>query len=230
MRHLTEELARHLADSYPHNHDWRIVRSKPRPCLQLWRRARRLRALYPAAEAITSFLDLSSCKGYFVIDACRRYRIERALGIDVHPLDIEASGAAALALGYDDIHFERRFLHELVAEEPEPFDVALLVNTYPYLFFGSRREPHAYRDHDRLFAHIASLVAPGGTLIFSNRTELERCPGHVRELARESGLGKLYTTAAIRAAAQKYFQIEERGRLGRIPLWRLIRTPTPQAP
>lgn len=219
MTHTSEELARHLADSYPHNHDWRIVRHRPRPSLQLWRRARRLRKLYPSAPK--SLVDLSSCKGYFVLDAVRRFGLERALGIDVHPIDIEASRFAAAALGITTARFERRFLHELVAEEPEPFDLALLVNTYPYLFFGSRREPHAYRDHATLFAHLRSLVNPGGTLIFSNRTELERCPGRVRELAKDCGLGHLYTTAHIRAAASEHFEIDEHGSLGRIPLWRL---------
>jgi len=219
MTHTQEELCRHLADSYPHNHDWRIVRGRPRPSFQLWRRARRLRALYPAAPK--SLVDLSACKGFFVLDAARRLGLERALGIDVHPLDVEASRFAAAALGTKAARFERRFLHELVAEEPEPFDLALLVNTYPYLFFGSRREPHAYRDHAALFAHLRSLVRPGGTLIFSNRTELERCPGHVRELAKDCGLGHLYTTKHIREAASEHFDIEEHGRLGRIPLWRM---------
>lgn len=225
---LTEDLARHLGDSYPHNHDWAIRRGKPRPCRQLRRRARRLRRLYPGGERLSSMLDLSSCKGYFVIDAARDLGVERALGIDVHPLDLAASRAAAATLGLEGARFEQRFLHELVAEQPRPFDLVLLVNTYPYLFFGSRREPHAYRDHARIFEHLASLVAPGGTLLFSNRTELERCPGHVRELARESGLGGTYTTAAIRAAAGAHFEIEDHGRLGRIPLWRLIRSMPPE--
>ena len=221
MVSLTKELVRHLADSYPHNHDWRIVRGKPRPAWQLWRRARRLRTLWPQPEHVRSFLDLSSCKGYFVIDAARRLNLERAVGIDVFPLDVTASAAAAHDLGLANVTFELRFLHELAAEAPAPFDLALLINTYPYLFFGSRREPHAYGDHAQIFAHLAQLIAPGGTLLFSNRTELARCPGHVRELARTSGLRALYTPAAIRAAAEQHFDVKECGRLGRIPIWRL---------
>ncbi len=144
------------------------------------------------------------------------------MGIDVFPLDVEASRAAALDLGLTHVAFEERFLHELAAEAPEPFDLALLVNTYPYLFFGSRREPHAYADHARIFEHLAQLIAPGGTLLFSNRTELARCPGHVQELAKASGLGSHYTPEAIRAAAEVHFHVEPRGRLGRIPIWRLV--------
>lgn len=227
MPQLTKELAQHLADSYPHNHDWRIVRGKPRPSFQLWRRARRLRALYP--KSFTSFLDLSSCKGFFVIDAALRFNPQRILGIDVHPIDLDASRAAAADLGLLQADFKQLFLDEFVAKNPQPFDVALLINTYPYLFFGSRREPHAYRDHHKIFQLLARLVSPGGTLIFSNRTELDRCPGHVRELAAASGKGDSYNTSAIRDAAKKHFTIEEHGWLGRIPLWRLTAKDLPSA-
>lgn len=223
MPPLTSELASHLADSYPHNHDWRIAKGSPRPSWQLRKRAWRLRRLYPQPSKVRSFVDLSSCKGYFVIDAIRRFSLDRALGIDVHDLDLAASQAAAAELNQPLAQYRHRFVHELAAEAPEPFDLALLINTYQYLFFGSRREPHAYRDHDAIFAHLADLVAPGGTLIFSNRVELERCPGHVRELAQECGLGYKYTHSEIHAAASKHFTVEERGKLGRIPLWRLLR-------
>lgn len=223
MAPLTEELSRHLADSYPHNHDWQIAGGKPRPSWQLRKRAWRLRRHYPDATAVKSFVDLSSCKGYFVIDAARRFDLERALGIDVHDMDIAASSAAAESLKLGQVVFKHRFLHELAGDGPAPFDLALLVNTYQYLYFGSRRESHAYRDHAAIFAHLAALVAPGGTLLFSNRVELKRCPGHVQDLARESGLGAQYNPAAIRAAAEVHFAVEERGKLGRIPLWRLVR-------
>jgi hypothetical protein len=57
--------------------------------------------------------------------------------------------------------------------------------------------------------------------VFSNRLSLAACPRNVQARACSSGLADDYTETAIRAAAGARFTIEERGRLGRIPLWRL---------
>lgn len=218
---LTEAQARHLADSYPSNHNWTIRRGQPRACRQLRRRVKQLRRLYPAR--VDSFLDLSSCKGWFVLDAARA-GATRVLGIDIHDEDLAASRAALDVLGHPDVELRRAHLHELVASAPEPFDLALLINTYQYLFYGSRREPHGYLDHERIFDHLAALVRPGGTLLFSNRVTYARLPGNVKERAEELGLPHAYHEEAIRAAAERHFTIEERGKLGRIPLWRLVRS------
>ncbi len=221
---LTPELERHLADSYPHNHDYRVRSGRPRPGWQLWKRWRRIRRHYVLEQAtngrprLESLLDLSSCKGFFVLDAAERLGARRALGIDVHELDIHASRAAAAELGLDQVRFEKLYLHEVVERGEAPFQTTLLVNTYPYLFFGSKRDPHRYGDHERIFDLIAALVAPGGRLIFSNRLEFERLPGHIQELARETGLAAEYDEARIRAAATRHFHIESHGSLGRIPL------------
>jgi SAM-dependent methyltransferase len=225
---LTPELARHLADSYPHNHDYRLAGRRLRPSWQLWRRWRRIRRHYAYDTAagrsgrrasLDSLLDLSSCKGFFVLDAALRLGARRALGVDVHRLDLEASRAAAAELGLDRARFERLFLHELVERDEPPFSTVLLVNSYPYLYFGSRREAHGYGSHARIFELLARLVAPGGRLVFSNRVELERCPGHIQELARERDLAAEYDERSLRAAAGRHFHISSHGRLGRIPLW-----------
>ncbi|MDF1798572.1 MAG: methyltransferase domain-containing protein [Planctomycetota bacterium] len=226
---LTPELAQHLANSYPHNHDYRISGSKLRPSFQLWRRWRKLRKHYRYSSgpnrrpSMDSLLDLSSCKGFFVLDAAQRLCAKRVLGIDVHELDLEASRAAAAQLGLGRAHFEKLHLDELVERGQQPFETALLVNSYPYLYFGSRRDPHHYGDHGRIFELIAQLIAPGGRLIFSNRAELERCPAHIQELARERGLAGNYDERRLRDAATQHFRIETHGSLGRIPLWVLER-------
>lgn len=220
MPPLTEEQARHLADSYPHNHDWRIVHGEPKACWQLRRRAKRIRRLYP--PRVRSLLDLSSCKGWFVLDAARS-GAERVVGLDVHAPDIAASRAALDVLGFPDVDLRVAHLHDYVATEPAPFDVVLLVNTYQYLFYGSRREPHAYLDHEQIFDHTAKLVRPGGTFVFGNRVAFKRLPGNVKERALELGLEGAYCEDAIRAAAERHFRIEEHGKLGRIPLWKLVR-------
>ena len=157
-----------------------------------------------------------------MLDAARS-GATRVLGIDVADQDLAASRAALDTLGHQAVLLRRAHLHELVATDPPPFDLALLVNTYQYLFFGSRREPHGYRSHTAIWDHLAALVRPGGVLVFSNRVTLARCPNNVKERAEELGIGHLYHEDAIRAAAERHFTIEERGKLGRIPLWRLVR-------
>ena len=230
MSPLTPELAAHLADSYPSNHNYRVAGGRLRPSFQLWRRWRRLRRHYlleaggrDGRPALDSFLDLSSCKGFFVLDAAQRLGARRAVGIDVHEPDLAASRAVAAELGLDRVRLERLLPHELVERGEAPFGTVLLVNTYPYLFFGSRREPHAYGDHERLFELFADLVAPGGRLLFSNRVELARLQGHMQRIAHERGTAHLFDEHRIRAAAGRSFHVEAHGRLGKIPLWVLHR-------
>ena len=219
---LAPEVAAHLADSYPHNHDYRIAAGKLKPSWQLWRRARRIRKHYAPGSA--SLLDLSSCKGYFTFDAVMARGLERARGIDVHEPDITASRAAAAHLGLDaQVKLDRMHLHQVAAEveagTERAFDTALLINTYPYLFFGSLREEFHYPDHGELFGHLAAVTAKGGRLVFSNRVEVGLCPGHIQERAKELGLDHLYDETQIRSAIEPHFEIEARGKLGKIPLW-----------
>lgn len=221
MPTLEESLA-YVASSYPHNHDYRVVDGRLRPRFKLWRRWRRIRKLYP--DRLTSLLDLSSSKGFFVLEAARVEGCERALGIDVHAPDLEAARAVAAHVGRPRARFEELRLHELAERIDEfggPFQTVLLVNTYPYLYYGSRRDARAYLDHERLFELMARVTAE--RLVFSNRVDFERLPGHVRELARAQRAEAGYDEASIRAAAERHFTIEARGRLGRIPLWSLRR-------
>ncbi len=223
---LATDAAAHLADSYPHNHDYRIQSGKLKPSWQLWKRWRRIRKHYTPGG--TSLADLSSCKGFFLFDAILRAGMQRARGIDVHEPDVTASRNAMAHLRLEEqIRIDRMHLHDVAAEvvagQTAPFDTTLLVNTYPYLFFGSRREEHHYDSHAEIFEHLASLTAKGGRLIFSNRVEVELCPGHIQERAKEMGLESAYDEAQIRVAIDPHFRIEARGKLGKIPLWILHR-------
>lgn len=207
---------RYLAHSYPHNHDFRIVGSRLVPSWKLWRREGKLRALYPRAPA--SLVDLASCKGWFVLQAARA-GCPRAVGLDVHRPDLEASRAAAAHLRLD-AEFREQRLDELVREidgGAAPFEVALLVNAYQYFYFGSDRDERAALDHRALFERMRRVCH--GRLIFSNRIDLERLPDNVRERAARLGAEDGYDARAVRAAAEEYFRVEEHPPLGRIPLW-----------
>lgn len=207
---------RYLAHSYPHNHDYRVVGRRLVPGWKLWRRDGRLRGLYPRAPE--SLVDLASCKGWFVLQAARA-GCPRALGIDVYEHDLEVSRAVAAHVGVT-AQFRRARLDELAASvdagEP-PFEVALLVNAYPYLYFGSDRDERGALDHDALFDALRRVC--DGRVAFSNRVDLARLPSHVRRRAAALGAAEGYTEDAIRAAAERRFRVEERRPLGRIPLW-----------
>jgi len=219
---LPGELRRYLAYSYPHNHDYRVLGRRLWPRWRLWRRLRRLRG--PLEGAPRELLDLSSCKGFFVLDAARHPACERTLGIDVHRPDLEASRAVAAHLGLERARFEELTLGQLAGRIEEfggPFAAALLVNTYPYLYFGSPRSEDHLPDHDGLFEQLATVVS--GRLVFSNRVELDALPSNVRRRAQELGLEAGYDTDTILAAAEHHFRVRVERPLGRIPLWVLDR-------
>jgi len=218
---LDPEVAAYLRASYPRNHRYRVARGRPVPGWRLWRRARRLRALEPAGA--TSLLDLSASLGWFVLDAARR-GYDRVLGIDVHEPDLAAARAVRDHLGLRAVQLEKLRLHE-VAERIDalggPFDTVLCVNLYHYLVLGSRRLPERYDGHDQVMEYLARVTR--GAVVFSNCTDLDQLPRHMRALAVERGLDGDYTEDAIRAAAARWFRVEEHGRLGKRPLWRLVR-------
>jgi hypothetical protein len=183
---------------------------------------KRLQALY--AQPLGDLLDLSSSKGYFVLEAAARQSCKRALGIDVHEPDLEASRAVAAHLGLERARFERLRLPEL-SERIDgfggPFRTVLLVNTYPYLYFGSDRAEAAASDHGVLFELLARVTAE--RLVFSNRVDLAALPRHIRRRAAKLELDETYDEARIRAAAERHFEVEVLRPLGRIPLWLLRR-------
>lgn len=217
---LARDVRRHLWRSYPSNHAYRVVAGRLVPAPKLWLRWRRVRRLLPGE--LGSLLDLSSSKGYFVLRAAREPGCGRALGIEVHAPDLAASRAVRQHLGVERARFERLYVDELPERLDElggPFRCVLLLNTYPYLFLGSRREPRSTPDHDRLFGILRAVTAEW--LILESRLDLERLPPHLRRRAEELGLAREFRQEAILAAASAHFAVEDHGRIGRVPLLRL---------
>lgn len=201
----------HLADSYPHNHDYRVVGGKLKPRWKLMRRWRRMEPLWP--REFSSFLDVGCSKGFFVLQAARRGA--DALGVDIHEEDLAACTAVRDHLGFSSARFEHKTLDQL-ASEGEAFDLVHVVNTYHYLYFGSDRAPACATDHAALFEHMAAITS--GVLVFSNPETFERCPAQVQEHARPEA-ADTYTPEAIRDAAGEWFDIEDHGIIGKRPLW-----------
>ena len=219
---LDPAVTRHITDSYPHNLDYRVKRGKLSPCWKLRSRFRRLARGY--AKPLCDLLDLSSSKGYFVLEAASRPECRRALGIDIHAPDLAASRAVAEHLELTRARFEELTLRQLAGDIENfggPFKTVLLVNTYPYLFFGSPRCEDHLPDHDALFELLGRVCSR--RLVFSNRIELERSPNNVQKRAKDLGLDRRYRPELIRAACERNFIVEEQRSLGRIPLWFLTR-------
>ena len=208
---LNEATRAYLADSYPHNHDYRVVGSDMRPKWKLSRRWRRLRSHWPSD--IESFLDIGCSKGFFVLQAA--HRGAKALGIDIHEEDLAACEATRAHLNLGTARFQHKTLEQL-ASEGERFELVHLVNTYHYLYFGSDRGPAIASDHSAIFESLAAVTS--GALIFSNCESFERCPAWIREHASPEQRAD-YTQESLRRAASKWFEIEEHKRLGKRPLW-----------
>jgi SAM-dependent methyltransferase len=208
---LDDKVRAHLADSYPHNHDYRVSGTELKPRWKLMRRWRRMQPLWP--DSPSSFLDVGCSKGFFVLQAALRGA--DALGIDIHEEDLAACCAIRDHLGLTTARFEHQTLDQLAAQGAR-FELVHVVNTYHYLFFGSDRAPACATDHAALFEHLAALTT--GRLVFSNCETMERCPAQVKERAQPTDAAK-YTPAAIRAAASQWFEIEDHGIIGKRPVW-----------
>lgn len=218
---LDPAIRSYLADSYPRNHNYRILRGWLVPSWRLFWRYRRIQSLYPSP--LTSLVDLSSNKGYFCLHAAQRLHCSRVLGIDVSERDVLVSIAAREHLRQTNVHLEQRTPSELATSIERfggPFQTALLINVYHYLFFGSRSDPRHFDSHAEIFRALRTVC--DGTLVFSNCTSLEQLPKHLRAIAESQGRAEQYTQERILEAAACFFDVEQHGRLGRRPLWRLI--------
>lgn len=215
---LPPEVRERLWRGYPKNHGYRLGRDgRLVPRWRLARRFRRVARLLP--RPLESLLDVGCSRGFFVLQAARE-GAARALGIDVDEGDLAAARAVAHALDLDAARFEGWWLDETRARIDAlggPFQTTLCLNVYPYLFLGSGRSERHLADHDALFELLRELT--GERLLFSARLSLSDCPRNVRERAARLGLEAAYDEAAIRAAAERRFEVNEAGRLGRIPLW-----------
>src|SRR5262249_48810557 len=81
-RAISPKFEEYLRHGYPSNHRYLIRRDRFVPTRQLAVRYDKIAELYPAP--LTSLLDLSCCKGFFVFAAAAQPHCQRAAGIDVN--------------------------------------------------------------------------------------------------------------------------------------------------
>jgi len=224
-QHNIEEISPEMREyiencGYPKNHKFFICNKKLLPTHKLSARIRKISKLYP--DRLESFLDLSCCRGFFVFSASQHSSCQRALGIDVDPVNIEACSALKTYLNLEKSQFALLTLDKLAKQIQNfggAYQTVLLANTYQYLFFGSDGWP-GYLSHEKIFGYLSEICS--NRLIFSNRIELSHCQNKT-QIEQAGSLAKHYTPQAIITAAEKYFNVIPHGKIGRYPLWVLER-------
>ena len=215
---LSDEFIHYAENAYPSNHTYKIRKGLLVPKRELAKRYHTIRKLYP--RSLSSLLDVSCSKGFFVFDAARETTCTRALGIDVHDYDITFCDAIKKCTpSYHSANFARLTLHELANRIDEfggPFQTILLINSYQYFYFGSAVSDETYQNHDEIFQNLRRVCS--GRLIFNNRVNIEDCQNSEHVLAAPQK-AEHYSRLEIYTAASQYFDIREHGKIGKYPLW-----------
>lgn len=218
---LAPQIKTFVSDSYPRNHTYTARADRLVPNQKLAVRVAGLSRYYPAP--LTSLLDLSCSKGFFVFHAAAQPGCERALGVDLSDECLDVCDQ--LAARFDrqpTVRFARLTLPELadrIADFGGPFQTVLLLNTYQYLFFGSTVAPAVGHDHREIFGLLRRVCA--GRLVFHNRLALEDLQSDPQDRALRAGTADRYHPRAIREAAEEFFRVTPLRRwLGR-PVWLL---------
>lgn len=190
---------------YPRNHDYRVRGGQIVASSRLRERAASIMRMMPRNPG--SFLDIGSCKGFFVLRAAALQDCPNAVGIDVHEPFVSVATDVRDYLKLPKAFFHVASLAE-VANGPErlggPFRTVQLVSTYHYLFWGSELEPTAFASHDTIMAMLERVCTR--FLIFANPLEVADCPSFIQERAKE--LGECgYTRESFMRAADQFFDV-----------------------
>lgn len=203
-------------NAYPSNHTYQIKNGLLVPKRELGKRYKLISKLYP--KPVTSLLDVSSSKGFFVFDAARMPSCTRAVGIDINEYDIRFSNSLKQHTNSHNTQFARLTLSELAERIDEfggPFQTALIINCYQYLYFGSDICPLAHDTHDEIFALMRRVCS--GRIIFNNRVNLADCQNST-QVAQSPQKAEHYSALEIFTAAGKYFKVTQHGKIGKYPL------------
>jgi hypothetical protein len=206
---------------YPRNHTYRVHESKPIPCFRLYERYRTIESIFP--KPMGSFLDVGSCKGFYVLSAVggqSELGCEKAVGIDVHAPYVDLCNRLKEYLTVPKASFHHASLDE-VSRDPEsyggPFQTVLMLSCYHYFFWGSDLCASAYHSHHEILARLSKLCT--GTLLLSGRLECSRLPSRVQKRVKSSKYRKMYNTEELLKSAAAFFDVQIGGYLGRSPVF-----------
>ena len=192
---------------YPSNHNYQIRGQRRIPSHRLAERWRMISSFYP--KKLESFLDVGCCKGFFVLENATRPECKRSVGIDVVESFVDTAREVGNSMKIEGAEFHLASLDEVAGRIEEfggPFQVVQLINTYHYLYWGSKRNARAFHDHRTIFSALHEVT--GSCLIFSSPLEVNLAPPEIRLKADIAG-GHEYHQKAILDAAQEFFDIIE---------------------
>ena len=202
---------------HPSNHNYFIYNKKLFPRFQLFERFQLIASLFP--EKLESFLDIGSCRGFYVFRAADHPTCNLSIGIDVYEPFITISQEIKAYVSVEKVHFHLATLDEVCNQLESyggPFQVVLLVGTYHYLFWGSAKCSHAYHSHREILSRLSAICSD--RVILSARLETNRLPRSIKDRAEKNKNKYAYTTHDFLRCAQEYFEVYKAGSLGRYPL------------
>ena len=202
---------------HPSNHNYFIYNKKLFPNFQLFERFQLITSLYP--EKLGSFLDIGSCRGFYVFRAADHPTCNLSIGIDVYEPFITISQEIKAYVSVEKVHFHLATLDEVCNQLESyggPFQVVLLVGTYHYLFWGSAKCSNAYHSHREILSRLSAICSD--RVILSARLETNRLPRSIKDRAEKNKNKYAYTTHDFLRCAQEYFEVYKAGSLGRYPL------------
>jgi hypothetical protein len=199
---------------YPENHNYFYLHRQLVPSLKLYERFKKISELYP--PNMQSLLDLSTCRGFYVLEASFREHMVSAVGIDLVESFIQECNAIKMYTHADKANFYVSSLEDIYRKTTEantPFETVIFTGSYHYFYWGSAQNPAAYMDHDKILAMLAGITS--GRVIFSGRLELAQLAAYPKEVALNHPQRDLYTTAEFLRCASKYFKASHAGYLGK---------------
>lgn len=209
-----------LLDSYPRNHNYQVQNGKMAPSWRLFQRVSTMAPIYP--DRVDSLLDISSCKGYFVLSTAVKHMNSRAVGVDIYEPFISVANRVKAYLGVTNASFHNATIDEIL-NEPDvfgwSFQVVMFLGSYHYFFWGSRCSSNAFYDHHEILRRVSKLCSD--RVVFSGRLEINRLPHWLREKVRTHEAAELYNKKCFLEMAEKYFEITKVGRLGKDDLFLL---------
>jgi len=207
-----------LLIGYPRNHDYSICKKQLFPSFKLYERFKLVTSFYP--EELEKFIDIGSCRGFYVMEAAQRPHCQVSIGIDVYEPFVSISNKVREYLDIKNADFYLATLDQ-VSDRPEayggPFQTVLLIGAYHYLFWGSKLSSSAYYSHREILTRLSKISTD--RLIFSARLEVDRLPTVLKEKAKMLGNKIIYNTEYFLKIAEQFFEVRKAGYLGRYPLF-----------
>lgn len=200
-------------------HTFQIADDKVLSTSQMELRWKIVTSLYP--KKLTSLLDIGCCRGWFVVKAAMLPECEDALGIDIVPEFIDAANEAKRLLKLDKARFEYAFLNDIERDQQKyrpPYQTLLVINTYHYLYWGSRYCQTHWPDQNYLLSTLAMICTD--RMLLMSPLEVSDCPSDIAQSAREHpDWAEQYTTSKFLDIASRYFDVSIEHYLGVRPLY-----------